>query len=98
MKHLELLMKIVTLGVKMDWLEKDPLRNYKLNFVKTERSYLTQREIDLIVDTTFTSEAYERVKEVFLFSCYTGLSYVDVKELRADQLLIGIDGNSWLHT
>jgi len=98
MKHLERLMKIVTLGVKMDWLEKDPFRNYKLNFVKTERNYLTQREIDLIVDTTFTSKAYERVKDVFLFSCYTGLSYVDVKELRADQLLIGIDGNSWLHT
>ena len=98
MKHLERLMKIVNLGVKMEWLEKDPFQNYKLNFIKNERSYLTQREIDLIVDTTFTSDAYERVKDVFLFSCYTGLSYVDVKELRTDQLLIGIDGNSWLHT
>lgn len=98
MKHLERLMKIVNLGVKMEWLEKDPFHNYKFSFTKNERSYLTQREIDLIVDTTFTSDTYERVKDVFMFNCYTGLSYADVKELRTDQLLIGIDGNSWLHT
>lgn len=98
MKHLERLMKMTNLAVKLEWLDKDPFRNYKLNFVKNERNYLTQREIDLITDTTFKSETYERVKDVFLFSCYTGLSYIDVKELLPTQLLIGIDGNYWLHT
>ncbi len=98
MKHLERLMKMTNLAVKLEWLDKDPFRNYKLNFIKNERSYLTQREIDLITNTTFKSETYERVKDVFLFSCYTGLSYIDVKELAPSQLLIGIDGNHWLHT
>ena len=39
-----------------------------------------------------------RVKDIFLFSCYTGLSYIDIKELHPNQILIGIDGNIWIHT
>ncbi|MDC6367551.1 MULTISPECIES: site-specific integrase [Flavobacteriaceae] len=98
MKHLERLMKMVNLAVKLEWLEKDPFRNYKLNFHKTERSYLTERELKLIEETTFSGPGYEKVKDVFLFSCYTGLSYIDVKELRTHQLVLGIDGNHWIHT
>jgi len=39
-----------------------------------------------------------RVKDIFLFSCYTGLSYIDIKELHSNQVLIGIDGNKWIYT
>ena len=53
MKHLERLMKMTNLAIKLEWLDKDPFRSYKLNFIKNERSYLTQREIDLITNTTF---------------------------------------------
>nr|WP_298927869.1 site-specific integrase [uncultured Allomuricauda sp.] len=98
MKHLERLMKMVNLAVKLEWLEKDPFRNYKLNFHKTDRNYLTERELRLIEETTFKGQGYEKVKDVFLFSCYTGLSYIDVKELRTVQLVLGIDGNHWIHT
>ncbi|MCE2611703.1 site-specific integrase [Flavobacteriaceae bacterium D16] len=98
MKHLERLMKMVNLAVRLEWLEKDPFRNYKLKFHKTERSYLTARELSLIEETTFKGAGYEKVKDVFLFSCYTGLSYIDVKELRTHQLVLAIDGNYWIHT
>ena len=98
MKHLERLMKMVTLAVKMEWLDKDPFLNFKLKFDKSERDYLTERELDLIEATTFTQPGHEQVKDIFLFSCYTGLSYIDLKELRADQLVLGIDGNHWIYT
>ncbi|MCL6265413.1 site-specific integrase [Flagellimonas myxillae] len=98
MKHLERLMKMVNLAVRLEWLAKDPFRNYKLNFHKTERSYLSERELHLIEETTFSGAGYEKVKDVFLFSCYTGLSYIDVKELKPQQLVLGIDGNLWIHT
>ncbi len=98
MKHMERLMKIINLAVRMEWLEKDPFRNYKLRFVRSERNYLSERELDLIEDTTFIVEGIQRVKDVFLFSCYTGLSYIDIKELHPNQILIGMDGNHWIHT
>ena len=98
MKHIERLRKIVNLSLRMEWLEKDPFKNYKLRFIRNERDYLTERELDLLEDTSFTAIGLERVKDIFLFSCYTGLSYVDIKELHPHQILIGIDGNQWIHT
>lgn len=98
MKHLARLMKIINLALKLEWLEKDPFQKFKLNFQKHNRSYLTERELQLVEETTFKGEGYEKVRQVFLFSCYTGLSYIDVKELLAEQLALNIDGTYWLYT
>ncbi len=98
MKHLERLMKITNLALKMEWLEKDPFRNFKLRYIRNERDYLTERELDLIEGTSFMTVGLNRVKDVFLFSCYTGLSYIDIKELHPNQILMGIDGNQMIHT
>lgn len=98
MKHLERLRKMTNLSLKLEWLDKDPFQQFKLNFKKHDRSYLSERELELIEETNFKGEGYEKVKNVFLFSCYTGLSYIDVKELLNQQLVLGIDGNYWLHT
>jgi site-specific recombinase XerD len=98
MKHLERLIKMTNLAVKLEWLEKDPFHQFKLNFQKHNRSYLSERELELIEETMFKGSGYEKVRNVFLFSCYTGLSYIDVKELLQKQLVLGTDGNHWLHT
>lgn len=98
MKHMERFMKMVRLAVRLEWLEKDPFVNYQRRYKKVERAFLTQRELTLIEETTFTHIGVERVKDVFLFSCYTGLSYIDVYELTKEQLTMGIDGHYWIYT
>lgn len=98
MKHMERLKKMSRLAVRLEWLDKDPFINFKLKFKKSERQFLTEREIKLIEDTTFKTPSYAKIKDLFIFACYTGLSYVDVQELRADHLVKGIDGNDWLYT
>lgn len=98
MKHLERLMKMTNLALKLEWLEKDPFKHFKLSYKKHDRSYLSERELELIEETMFKGVGYEKVKNVFLFSCFTGLSYIDVKELLAEQLVLGINGSYWLHT
>ena len=98
MKHMERLKKMSRLAVRLEWLEKDPFVNYKLRFEKTERQFLTERELRIIEETTFLQPSTQRIKDVFVFACYTGLSYIDVKELEAGHLVKGIDGNDWLYT
>lgn len=98
MKHLERLMKMVNLAVRLEWIDKDPFRNYRLKFQKSERVYLTERELRMIEETTFNLPGIERIKDVFLFSCYTGLSYIDLKNLRKDRMVRGIDGHYWIYT
>ncbi|WP_290493552.1 site-specific integrase, partial [Leeuwenhoekiella sp. UBA4164] len=98
MKHLERLRKMVNLAVRMEWLPKDPFVNYKLKFERTERCFLTQRELDIIEATHFKSKGYERVRDCFLFACYTGLSYGDLKELRKNQLVLNANDRIWIYT
>ena len=98
MKHMERLKKMSRLAVRLEWLDKDPFINYKLKFKKTERQFLTEREIRLIEETSFQAPSYSKIKDLFIFACYTGLSYVDVRELKANHLVKGMDGNDWLYT
>jgi len=96
MKHMERLKKMVRLAVRMEWLEKDPFVNFKLRFEKSERQYLTQRELNLIEETEFKVHNVACVKDVFIFACYTGLSYIDVKGLREEHLVPGSNGKDWI--
>lgn len=98
MKHMERIKKMSRLAVRLEWLDKDPFINYKLKFKKTERQFLTEREVKRIEGTSFKVPSNEKIKDLFIFACYTGLSYVDVEALKANHLVKGIDGNDWLYT
>lgn len=98
MKHLERLKKMVNLAVKLEWIPKNPFINYQLKFQKNERHYLNERELSILENTLFSSPSLERVKDIFIFSCYTGLSYIDIKELTVDQVVKNINGSNWIYT
>lgn len=98
MKHMERLKKMSRLAVKLEWLDKDPFINFKLRFEKVERQFLTERELHRIEETTFKVPSTQHIKDLFVFACYTGLSFIDVQELKADHLVKGMDGNDWLYT
>ncbi|MBP0904042.1 site-specific integrase [Mariniflexile gromovii] len=98
MKHLERLKKIINLACKLEWINKNPFQMFQLKFKKFDRQYLSERELELIENTFFTKEGLERVKDCFLFACYTGLSYVDVKMLKSNHITRGIDNNYWIFT
>jgi len=98
MKHIERLCKMVNMAVTMDWLAKDPFAKYKQHFDKVERFYLTKEELSAIEKKKFTIERLQMVKDLFLFSCYTGLAYIDTMNLTAGNIVKGIDGNDWLFT
>ena len=98
MKHIERLCKMVNMAITMDWLEKDPFSKYKQHFDKVERFYLTKEELSSIEKKKFTIERLQVVKDLFLFSCYTGLAYIDTMNLTAGNIVKGIGGNDWLIT
>ncbi len=98
MKHLERFKKIINLAIKLEWMRKNPFDRFQLKYDKYDRAFLTERELELLENTDFKSERLQRIKDCFVFSCYTGLSYVDVKELTEDNIVKGIDNNNWIYT
>ena len=98
MKHLERLKKLLNLAIKLEWLEKNPFKSYSFKFEKNDRQFLTERELHILEDTVFTSASLERIKDMFLFSCYSGLTYIELKEFTTDNLVKGMDGKDWIYT
>ena len=77
MKHLERLKKMVTMSARMEWIEKDPFIHYKLKFHKTTREFLTAEELESIEEKVISIPRLQFVRDLFVFSCYTGLAYID---------------------
>ncbi|TVZ26064.1 site-specific recombinase XerD [Gillisia sp. Hel_I_86] len=96
LKYLSYLKKIVRVAYANGWIEKDPFYNFKLKLQVIEREFLTKEEIITLMEKQFTIPRIEHVRDVFLFSCYTGLAYSDVFKLTSDDIVKGIDGSQWI--
>jgi site-specific recombinase XerD len=97
-KYLKNFNKIIKLCLANDWLDKNPFANYKSKVKEVERVYLTEEEIQSILNKDFKTERLSLVRDIFLFSCFTGLAYIDVKNLTKSHISYGIDGEKWIFT
>ncbi len=98
MKHIERLRKMVSLAFKMEWLDKDPFIKFEAKYEKKERGFLTLEELQSIENKVFMIQRLQLIKDLFVFSCYTGLSYGDVMNLTTDNICKGIDGKQWIYS
>ncbi|MBS1566279.1 MAG: site-specific integrase [Bacteroidetes bacterium] len=97
-KYIKNLKKIIQECVAKNWLDKNPFIGYKLKAKKTEREFLTPAELQTLEEKQPAIERTAQVRDIFIFSCYTGLSYIDVANLTPDNVSIGIDGEKWVFT
>ena len=96
MKHIERLNKLMGFAEKLGWIEKHPFEKYQLSYTKFKNGFLTTKQLEYFENIELNDLKLERVRDAFVFCCYTGLSYIDVKMLTKQSLVMGIDGNMWL--
>lgn len=97
-KYLTNFKKIIYICIKNSWLDRDPFVGYKMTKHEVDRPYLTQEEIEIVSTKKIEVPRISQVRDIFLFCCYTGLAYVDVKKLNRSEISIGIDGEKWIFT
>ncbi|MCU4176484.1 site-specific integrase [Carboxylicivirga sp. N1Y90] len=98
MKHLAWLRCILNLAVRLKWMMNNPFDTYKLRYKKSERGFLSQEELTMIEEKEIDIHRLELTKDLFIFSCYTGLAYMDMQSLTDENIHIGIDGYKWIIT
>jgi site-specific recombinase XerD len=94
--NIKKLRKIIRQCVNNDWLDKDPFAKYKLRIKETNRNYLLKDELEVLIHKKILGARLVQVKDIFLFSCFTGLSYSDIIKLTSQDIRIGIDGLQWI--
>ncbi len=97
-KYIKNFKKIIRICLANGWLDKDPFANYKSKVREVERDFLSQEEVQAIYTKKFATERLNLVRDIFVFSCFTGLAYIDVKNLTQSNISLGIDGKRWIFT
>jgi integrase len=88
--------RVLNLAVSMDLIKKNPYAKYKVPLEETNRDFLTQPELESIEKKDINIPRLDAVRDIFVFACYTGLSYSDIAKLHKDHLRKGIDKNDWI--
>jgi len=96
-KYLKNFQKIINICLANKWIVDNPFVQYKFKVQEVEIEFLSEDEISTIYTKKFVSERLSEVRDIFIFCCFTGLAYIDVKQLKADNIGIGIDGQKWIY-
>jgi site-specific recombinase XerD len=95
-KYMQMFKHVIGIAIKNGLIHDNPFSGYKIHLKKTDRGYLTQEEIKILMNKTFTEKHFEKVRDIFVFCCFTGLSYIDVKRLTHDDIRTSFDGGLWI--
>ena len=96
MKHMERFQKMMGVAYKFGWIKQNPFALYQLKFDEYDSDFLELEEIQRLEDVGVKEKGLRLVRDIFIFSCYTGLSYIEVKLLKQNDIVMGIDGEEWI--
>ena len=95
-KHLKLLKKIINLAVANSYMTTNPFITYKVEREPVEIDFLDEEELRKIINFDTPLPRLERAKDMFLFGCFTGLSYIDIKTLTPEHFEKDNAGRIWI--
>lgn len=99
MKFLQRLRRVINFIIKgYGETIPDPFINFKFHYDEVEREILTLSEINTIYNKRFSSKRLNQVRDIFVFSCFTGLSYIDVFNLTESNIQQAFDNSLWIMT
>lgn len=96
-KTMKTIKTITLLGQKMGVLLHDPFMNHRFHLEPVNRGFLTDEEILLIANKEIGIPRLELVRDIFIFSCFTGLAYIDVSNLTPDHI-VTLGDKQWIMT
>ena len=78
------------------WLTRDPFREYKVPKVETTRGFLTKEEIHLLMNVELKRKTMQLIRDLYLFCCFTGLAFADLKNLKEEHIQTFFDDSEWI--
>ena len=95
LKHITRFRRVMNLALQNEWIDRNPVCLLKVKKDKVEIGYLTEKELKELENTPLKPHL-SIVRDIFLFSVYTGAAYVDMQNLKNKNLCMGIDKSIWL--
>ncbi|WP_312285553.1 site-specific integrase [Chryseobacterium gleum] len=87
---------LAELAIKKGLIRQNPFEDYEISMEETDRSYLLKEDVEKLMLLKPSKPKYELVKDLFIFSCFTGLSYIDIQKLKWSNIQSFFDGHQWI--
>ncbi|HMR90556.1 MAG TPA: tyrosine-type recombinase/integrase [Saprospiraceae bacterium] len=97
-KYLKYVSRVIEFATNNEWMDRNIFQNYKCPVKEAKREYLTQVELDRIMDKEFKIDRLIEVRDIFVFCCHTGYAYKDAAMLTPEHIGTGINGKKWIYT
>lgn len=98
LKYVNNFKKIVRIALANQWMDRDPFYNYKVQYETVDREFLNEDEVKALVEKELHFERLRIARDMFVFSCHTGLAFGDLEKLSEKDITKGIDGGRWIRT
>jgi len=98
MKIRQKLRTIYKVAIDNGWVSKNPFSTVKIHFEPVERDVLTKSELTALIQTDMIFDRLEKMRDVFVFACFTGLAHCDVAGLTKENIITDEAGQVWLKT
>ena len=86
-------------AVENGWLIRYPFPNCGVPKEETEKGFLTKEELGLLINAPKMNFKRTLIRDLFLFCTFTGLAYIDLKNLREENIVSNpLNGSVWIHT
>lgn len=96
-KRMRIMKTMITTAFQRGLVERNPFDGFRLHYEPTDRGYLTDDEIQRLLNKEFKMPRLRLVRDLFIFSCFTGLAFIDVVAL-TEENIVELDGKMWLMT
>lgn len=94
LKNIANMKKIVLDCVDNGWLVADPFAKFEMTRDEVDTVFLNKNELQRILSKEIDNDRLSRVRDLFAFCCFTGLSFIDVKQLKRSE--VTLDNNDEL--
>ena len=95
-KFMKQFKKIVSIASANGWMNTDPFAKIKIREKKVDRGFLTDEELNKLINLDLKIARLSEVRDCFIFSCFTGLAHSDLALLKSRNIVTGTDGNKWI--
>ena len=96
-KTVRFLKTVVLFMIRCGAIERDPFANYRFQWKQAPRDFLSEEELKRIIEKNLATPRLEAVRDIFIFSCFTGLAYIDIANLKASDI-VTMNGERWIVT
>lgn len=95
-KYIKNLGKIIRTAVQANYMKNNPYSGIRPHYDEIDRPFLDIEELQKLIQTGFEIKRLEQIKDVFLFCCFTGLAFVDVKNLKEEYIIRNGNNEVWI--